>query len=265
MSSILFSAIAPHPPIIVPEVGGARLAEAEKTQKALEKVAKRIKKLNPETIIVITPHGEIGMGALHVYASHVFEGDFANFGAAKAKLSFKGDTELARKIVKTANSAGINSAEISESWLDHGVLVPMYYPAKAGVKSMLLPIAIAFMELSELFKFGKTLAKSINDLGRKTVIIASADMSHRLSPDAPGGLHPRGKEFDARLVEFIKSYNVAGILNFDPELAEVAGQDALWSIAIMLGALEGCRVEQEVLSYEAPFGVGYMVAAFEIK
>ena len=49
-------------------------------------------------------------------------------------------------------------------------------------------------------------------------------------------------------------------MNFDPQLADDAGQDSLWSMAILLGALDGQKVKPEVLSYEGPFGVGYMVA-----
>ena len=61
----------------------------------------------------------------------------------------------------------------------------------------------------------------------------------------------------------VKNYDVKGILGFDDALADEAGQDALWSIAILLGALDGLKVKHEVLSYEGPFGVGYMVASFE--
>jgi aromatic ring-opening dioxygenase LigB subunit len=95
------------------------------------------------------------------------------------------------------------------------------------------------------------------------LLIASADMSHRLTEDAPAGYSPQGKIFDERLVEMVKNYDVKGILNFDAELAEEAGQDSLWSIAILLGALDGKKVKSEVLSYEGPFGVGYMIAALD--
>ena len=92
-----------------------------------------------------------------------------------------------------------------------------------------------------------------------------ADMSHRLTEDAPAGYSPQGKVFDEKLVGLVKNYDVEGIMNFDPDLAEEAGQDALWSIAILLGALEGKKVKPEVLSYEGPFGVGYMIAALEVE
>lgn len=258
--SIVFGAIMPHPPILVPPIGKDRLKEAEKSQQALEEISRRIKGIDFDTIVVITPHGDVGQASVPVYTSHIFEGDFAAFGAPKLSFSFKGDPQLGLAIVKDTQLA----TACPETVLDHGALVPLYYPTVVGVKKPILPIAIAFMPLSKLFEFGRSLAKTTDRLGRRVVLLASADMSHRLTPDAPSGFSPQGKLFDEKLVQLVREYNVGGILKFDPDLAEDAGQDSLWSLAILLGALDGKKVKHEVLSYEGPFGVGYMVAGFEV-
>jgi AmmeMemoRadiSam system protein B len=209
-------------------------------------------------VVVITPHGQVGQASVPVYIGRVFEGSFSNFGLSKPLFTYKGDPELAQAIIKDSPLA----ASSTETLLDHGALVPLYFPQAAGVKAPIVPIGIAFQALPKLFEFGSSLAKTIARLDKKVAIIASADMSHRLTPDAPAGYSPRGKVFDEKLVALVKNYDVKGVLDFDPGLADEAGQDALWSIAILLGALEGTKVRQEVLSYEGPFGVGYMVAAF---
>lgn len=259
--SLVFGAIMPHPPIVVPAIGKERLKEAEKTKKALEEIARRVRNLEIDTIVVITPHGAVGQASVPVYTGHVFEGNFGQFGQPKPSFAYKGDPQLGLAVVKDTHLA----TACPETILDHGILVPLYYPTAAGVKKPVLPIAVAFMPLSKLFEFGRSLSKTIDRLGRKVLLIASADMSHRLTQDAPSGFLPRGKEFDEKLVELVKNYDVNGILKFDPDLAEEAGQDALWSIAILLGALDGKNVKPEVLSYEGPFGVGYMVAAFDLQ
>lgn len=261
MGKIVFGAIMPHPPILVPEIGKNRIREAEKSKRGLEEVARRLKGLDLDTLIVITPHGEVGYSSVPVYTSHIFEGNFGMFGVAKPSFSFKGDPLLGLAVVKDCDF----SSSCPETVIDHGVLVPLYYPLAAGVKKPILPIAISFLPLQKLYAFGKSLAKTINRLQRKVAIIASADMSHRLTEDAPSGYSPRGKEFDDKLVALVEKYDVKGILNFDSVLAEEAGQDALWSIAMLLGALEGLKIKHEVLSYEGPFGVGYMVASFEVQ
>jgi aromatic ring-opening dioxygenase LigB subunit len=261
MENIVFGAIMPHPPILVPEVGKGRIKEAAKSQKALENISRRIKVKDFDTIVVITPHGEAGQSAVPVYTGHVFEGDFGMFGAARPHFVLKGDPEFGLGVVKDCEF----STSLPETILDHGVLVPMAYLAAGGIKKLVLPVAIGFLPLKKLFEFGKSMAQTAKKMGRKIVVIASADMSHRLTQDAPAGYSPRGREFDEKLVQLVKEYNVRGILEFDPVLADEAGQDALWSIAILLGALDGLNVKQEVLSYEGPFGVGYMIAAFDVK
>ncbi len=258
MKNIVLAAVMPHPPIIVPEIGKGRLKDVEKTVKAVEEMANRIKLLDIDTLIVITPHGQVGQASVPVYTGHIFEGSFSAFGLPKPVHNFKGDPELGLAIVKDCELA----SSFPETMLDHGALVPLYFPKAVGVKLPILPVAIGFLPLAKLFKFGQSLAKTVKRLGRKVAIIASADMSHRLTPDAPAGFSPRGKQFDDKLVELVKNYDVKGILDFDAALADEAGQDALWSISIMLGALDGLKVRHELISYEGPFGVGYMVAAF---
>jgi len=259
MSNPVFGAIMPHPPILVPDIGKGRISEAKASKKGLEEVSRRFKGREFDTLVVITPHGQVGQASVPVYTGHVFEGSFSNFGMSKPVFSFKGDPELGLAVIKHSDLA----TSCPETLLDHGVLVPLYFPYSTGIRKPILPVAIAFMPLPRLFEFGRALAETARRLDRKIAVIASADMSHRLTPDAPAGYSPRGREFDEKLVELVRNYDVKGILDLDPALAEEAGQDALWSIAVLLGALDGQKVRHEVLSYEGPFGVGYMVASFE--
>jgi len=261
MSGVIYGLISPHPPIIVPAVGGARLKPAERSRKALLDACKRLKAQEFDTLIVITPHGAVSQAAVPVYTSQIFEGDFGSFGTPKPRFQFRGDPELAIAIVKDAPKLTSRSPE---TVLDHGALVPLSYCRESGLGQPIVPMAIAFQPLKRLFEFGQSLARTAGRVNKKIAIIASADMSHRLTPDAPAGFDPQGKVFDEKLVQLVRTYDVKGILNFPGELAESAGQDALWSIAILLGALDGSKVKHEVLSYEGPFGVGYMVATFEV-
>ncbi|MBI5399002.1 AmmeMemoRadiSam system protein B, partial [Candidatus Saganbacteria bacterium] len=241
---IILGAIMPHPPILIPEVGRQRLKEANKTVKALAELQRRFKAAQFDTVVIITPHGEIGQASVPVYTSHVFEGSFAQFGLSKPVFQVKGDTELSLAVIKDCGLA----TNCPSTLLDHGLLVPYYFLQAAGIKKLLLPIAIAAMNLPKLFSFGQSLTKTAQRLGRRLLVVASADMSHRLTPDAPSGFSPQGKVFDEKLVQLVQDYDVEGILNFDGPLADEAGQDALWSIAILLGALSGAKVKHEVLS-----------------
>ncbi|MFA5097616.1 MAG: AmmeMemoRadiSam system protein B [Candidatus Margulisiibacteriota bacterium] len=262
MSNVIYGIIAPHPPIIVPEIGGARIAQASSTRSAMEEVSKKAKSLKPDVLVIITPHGDISATTVHVYSGPVLEGDFSAFGDKKVKLKCKGEPVLGHKTVGEAKASGLYAAEVPESFLDHGVLVPYYFLKQAGLNCTVLPIAVSLASLKELFEVGRALSKAALSSGKKIVVVASSDMSHKLTQDAPGGYSARGKEFDDKLVELVKKDDRDDILSFDPVLAEAAGQDALWSIAILLGALDGSALKSRVLSYEGPFGVGYMVAEY---
>ena len=54
--SILATFMVPHPPIIVPEIGHGDEKKIAATIDSYEKVTEKIKQLQPETIIVTTPH-----------------------------------------------------------------------------------------------------------------------------------------------------------------------------------------------------------------
>lgn len=263
--AIVYGAILPHPPLIVPAVGGERIKEVSKTKKALEEVSKRLKGKDIDTVVIITPHGNVSQVAVPVYISHIFEGNLAYFNTPKPVFSFKGDHQLAAEIVKQAKQQSISVAQVGETFLDHGVIVPMYYPYVAGFRKPIVPIAQAFIDYKELFSFGETIRVASENVGRKVAVIASGDLSHRLTLEAPAGYNPEAKKFDEQLVSLVQANDAKGIMNMDPALIEKAGECGLRSVIMLMGALNGLTVKPEVLSYEGPFGVGYMVATFDIK
>jgi MEMO1 family protein len=67
------------------------------------------------------------------------------------------------------------------------------------------------------------------------------------------------------IIDMIKKNDVEGIMNIDDVMRENAGEWGYRSIVMLMGALKGLNVTPEILSYEGPFGVGYLVAAFNVK
>ena len=94
--------------------------------------------------------------------------------------------------------------------------------------------------------------------------MASGDLSHRLTKDAPAGYSAKGKEFDQKLISLLKAHNIQDILNLDSSLVEEAGECGFRSILIILGILNQLDCKFDALSYEGPFGVGYLTANFKI-
>jgi len=263
--------ISPHPPIVVHEVGKGEEKKAVATIEALERLAREVAKIKPSTIIVTTPHGPVFQDYIFINHNDVLSGDFRRFGAAEVKLRYENNLKLAGEITRLANSQGIPCGgldgnlikrfRISEE-LDHGAMVPLYFINKLYGGFRIVKISIAAMPFKELYRFGRCIAKAVEQSGEEAVFLASGDLSHRLAPDGPYGFNECGPEFDGRLVDYLKVPDREAILGFDEGFLEEAGECGLRSFIMMFGALDEFEIKPEVYSYEGPFGVGYAVAEF---
>ncbi|MGE5577646.1 MAG: AmmeMemoRadiSam system protein A, partial [Syntrophothermus sp.] len=271
-NGIVLGALSPHPPILVPEIGRENLRQVEKTTKAMKELAQRIVAANPETAILISPHGPVFHDAVAMNFAPRLAGDFGGFGVGSVSLDFGNDLPLAQAIQRAVEDAGIRVAALDEkkarqygvdNELDHGALVPLYFLSQAGYRGRLVSMTMGFLSPVELYSIGPAIRRAVEEAGRRAVLVASGDLSHRLIPGAPAGYNPAGKEFDAKVVELLKAGDVEGLLTLDATFTEKAGECGYRPILMMLGAFEGHRVVPRVLSYEGPFGVGYAVAVIE--
>ena len=98
----------------------------------------------------------------------------------------------------------------------------------------------------------------------RIAIIASADLSHKLSKDSPSGFDPEGPKFDQTIQDAIVSRDMTKLLSIDQTQLEKSAQCGYRPIVTLLGALDGMNVNVKVLAYEAPFGVGYLTVRFDI-
>lgn len=267
-----FAAITPHPPIIVPGIGKPEdLEKAKQTIEAMEKLSKEIAEADIDTIIIISPHALVHTDRMAVYTNPRFKGDFKQFGAKGITFEFDNNLELAEKIIEKSNEAGVKAYGFGDPEndyfdLDHGEMVPLYYLRKNLPESVrIIPIAYSYLDRLQHFAFGEILNEAVNApefADSRIAIIASGDLSHRLIAGAPAGFSKAGKEFDQEIVEYLKNNKVQEILEMDEEFIESAGECGYRSILILLGALDGLKYKPEILSYEGPFGVGYLVANF---
>ena len=268
LNSIVFYGVAPHPPILLPEVGGADSKKVDRTFAAMQKFASQITESGAETVILISPHGAVFSDGVAINGNVTLSGDLKQF-RADLTFAYSNDLVVVNEIIQQAGKRGIAALGIDDSLageygittrLDHGVLVPMYFLDKAGIKLPVVSISMSMLPFEELYAFGAAIKDACTRLGRKAALIASGDMSHRLTPDAPAGYSEKGAVFDRAVADLLAKKDFRGILSIDMGLAEAAGECGLRSIIMMLGAVDGVKVDAEVLSYEGPFGVGYMVA-----
>lgn len=263
--------ITPHPPIIIPEIGQDNLNQVPKTIEAMEKLGDDIATLKPETVVIISPHSINLPNSFGIYNFESYQGNLAQFGAFNINLKFEKDQKLSKEIIAKSNFplTEINSALapelLEENNLDHGILVPLYYLSQKYNSFKLVPLTFSMLDLDKHFEFGKSLGKIIKESKEEIVFVASGDLSHRLTPEAPSGYSPKGKEFDRQLVELIKQNKPQEILKLDQNLIQEAGECGLRSIVILFGVLSNFDYELDFITYEGPFGVGYATGKFKIK
>ncbi len=268
---LVFAGISPHPPIVIPEIGGADAKKVKKTADALLELGAKLNDAEPETTIIISPHGLIYPDRMNICGMQNLQGDFKQFGHPELKFNFQNDLDLAQTIDKSANEEEIetllydNGDDDNTYELDHGTLVPLYFlQKKLESSTKILPIAYSFQGRAQHFVFGQIIADVCQKSKTRIVIIASGDLSHRLLPQNFLEDKDAGKKFDKKLVELLEKDNVQKILELDEDFVEEAGECGYRSILILLGAIEKLNYNPRILSYEGPFGVGYLVADFQI-
>lgn len=208
MSNIVFVAISPHPPIILPNIGSTEdRLQVQKTIESLERLGKNLKEAKPDIIIISSPHEDWGFNVPLYFLAKDFKGKIETF------------------LIGTES--------------------PVFY----------------FDKGKEVF-----IKYDMQNTKYKFALIASGDMSHVLKEEGPYGFHPQGPEFDKELTESLKKKDIENILKLGDKYSE-AGECGLRSFCFILGILEAAKIKwnAEILSYEGPFGVGYLVADFKIK
>lgn len=260
---LVFAGISPHPPILIPNIGKDALKKIEKTKRALEKMEEELYITKPDVIIIISPHGELLADNFTVNGLPEFISDFEQFGDFETKKKWFGTPELASILKSKTDKNNLPVEIIDQQKLDHGTTVPLYYLTNHLKNTRILPMGYSDLGRKEHFEFGQIIKEITNHSLKRIAIIASGDLSHGLTSDAPAGFSSVGEEFDNKIIELLENKNTVGYLNLENDFVEKAAECGYRSILILLGALKNTNCKFRNLSYEGPFGVGYLTGYFE--
>ncbi|MFN2363301.1 MAG: hypothetical protein ABR596_03305 [Halarsenatibacteraceae bacterium] len=262
---MLTGLLLPHPPIIIPEVGGRKRKEAAETISAFEKITEEFVEDDTDLIISVSPHGEIDWNQITIDRAETLKGDLGKFNARNVRIKLKGASKLAAQVVNVFSQKNKYEVKgIDSGNLDHGLMVPAYYLENAGLAMDIpwLKLNIAFWEAEKLYEFGKIVMEQALENYNNPKVIISGDLSHKINHDSPAGYSPQGSKFDNKLVNDLKTGNLSSLLNYDDSFLEEAGECGYRPLMVGFGLLDGRWNEIKVKSYEAPYGVGYAVAGF---
>ena len=179
------------------------------------------------------------------------------------------DRKQVKKTIENLEKLGSELAEASPRQIiiasphpGSGFNVPLFYLTK-DFKGEIKTYLIGTEEPEHYFKEGKKIGREESSI--RLALIASGDTSHCLKEEGPYGFNPQGPKFDKDLIEVLKKKDFEKLFNLDNMYPE-AGECGLRPICFILGILEASNVkyQSEVLSYEYPFGVGYLVVNFKL-
>ena len=262
--SVLAAFMVPHPPMIVPEIGRGSEAQIPETTRAYEQVAGEIAALQPETIIIASPHATMYADYFHISPGRRAKGSFASFRAPQVSFSEVYDEELVDRICLEAVEKNFpaGTAGQREPALDHGTMVPLWFIRRSYDDFKLVRIGLSGLPLTDHYELGMMIQKAVEETGRRVVFVASGDLSHKLQTYGPYGFAPEGPKYDERIMAACGSGDFGALFDFDETFCEKAAECGHRSFVMMAGALDGQAVRAKALSHQDVTGVGYGVCTF---
>lgn len=260
--SLTAAAIIPHSPILIPTIGGYDQREKlKKTISSINIIKENLEKIKPDTIIILSPKINKFKNIFCVNISEEFEGNFQEFGEFKTSMDLSGDIGLALNIRSDEKDEKIKL--ITKNNLGYEISVPIYFLTQ-NIKPKIIPIESSSLKIKDHFEFGKEIREAIFDTNKKVAIIASATLSSKTKKDSIVGYTKRASIFDKKIIDLLESKNTTGILNIKDYLIKEVGEYGLKPIMILLGILDEINYKPENLSYEDPFGIGYLTMNFKL-
>ena len=113
--SITGAFIVPHPPIVLPEVGRGEEKKIQKTADAINEVARRIAEIEPEVIIITSPHTTIYSDYFHISPGKKARGDLRRFGVSNVTIEVTYDNEMVQALSEAAgDDEGIHAGMVEK-------------------------------------------------------------------------------------------------------------------------------------------------------
>jgi len=249
-----------HAPIVIPPIGRSRATGCAASTLAMREAARSVVASGAQLLVLISPHTPRHHHAYGGIFAPTLQGCFSAFGYPDLKCSFPQDPEVLDALTHCGKHRGIKVSAVEMDGLDHGALVPLWFLQEAGYKGSVTILGLPWEADAEThIQFGSILSEAVGEIG-PWALVASGDMSHALKPGGPAGFDPHAWKFDEAVVACVQENRLGDLSTLDPILRERAAEDVVDSLEVALGAMDGDTAGHRFLSYEGPFGVGYLVA-----
>ena len=263
---IIASFAVPHPPLIIPDVGKGSEKQIPKTIKSYEEIAKQIAEIEPETIIISSPHTIAFRDYFYLSTKTTMKGSFASFGASNVSFEETIDLELVKEIEKLSLKESFPAGTVDkEVELDHGTMVPLYFIRKYLKDFKIIVVGLSGLSLENHYHLGEIIAQAVKNTNRRAVFVASGDLSHTLQSYGPYGFNENAPYYEKRIIGTMSNANFKELLTYDAKLLDEAAECGHPSFTIMGGIWSHNKVYPKFFSHEDITGVGYGLWSYTPK
>ncbi|MGW0970536.1 class III extradiol dioxygenase subunit B-like domain-containing protein [Streptomyces sp. NPDC002516] len=248
---LVAAAVCPCPPLLVPEVAAGAAPELDAVRAACTDALGVLAASRPDLLVVVGPAGESGRGP-HPQGTR---GSFDGFGVDLTVRLGRPDADA----VSVSDPDGTGPAS-SGRQLPSSLAVAAWLLERTGWSDA--PVeGLGVGEPLETERCVET-GERIGARAGRVALLVMGDASACRTLKAPGYLDERAEAFDAEVARALADADVAALKALDASLAyelKAAGR-APWQI--LAGAAEGAGLGGALLHEDAPYGVGYLVAAW---
>lgn len=243
---LVAAAVCPCPPLLVPEVAAGAAPELDAARAACTDAVGVLAAARPDRLVVVGPADRSGRGR-HPQGTW---GSFRGFGAdLGVRLGRSGD-DATGGLPDDAAEGGLPPSLAVAAWLLDRTEWSASPLEGLGVGE---PLAA-----ERCVEAGREIAAAAD----RVALLVMGDASACRTLKAPGYFDERAAAFDAEAARALRAADVEALKALDEDLAyelKAAGR-APWQV--LAGAAEGAGLSGELLYEDAPYGVGYLVAAW---
>ena len=257
--TILGGALLPHAPQFFTQPRTEDPDTIRSVQQAAARIGERLRALKPDVwIIASNDHAQqFFHQCAPPFALHVGGEARGEFAGRTFKYAIASD--VAFEVVRRLYRSGFDPAYTSTAEIDYAMGIPLTH---VGVDGPLLPVYVnAYLPpqptMERCYQFGQALARAVDSLGLRAVVLASGGMSH--FPGTDNYSNP-STEFDLGVLEKIKAGRLKSIIGLAEDELDDTGNIELrcWSVAV--GAL-GDR-KPDIVSWDPSWHHNYASIGF---
>ncbi|GHE34705.1 hypothetical protein GCM10018785_00430 [Streptomyces longispororuber] len=237
---LVAAAVCPCPPLLVPEVAAGAAPELDAARAACVDAIGVLAASRPDRLVVVGPAGPEGHGP-HPQGAR---GSFRGFGV-----------DLDVRLGAPEGGSEVPERELPASLAVAGWLLEHTGWSAAPVDGLGVGAPLA---AERCVRVGQEVATRAD----RVALLVMGDASACRTLKAPGYLDDRAADYDAAVAAALAAADVEALKGLDEKLAhelQVAGR-APWQV--LAGAAAGADLKGALLFDDAPYGVGYLVAAW---